>query len=58
MNKKTLFAFIGGVIVLLSLLGFIQYSQLLINNSKNKIKTLLYIGFYHQSIFRKYFTFS
>ncbi len=48
---------IGGVIVLLSVLGFVQYSQLLVNNSRYEIKTLLQLGYYHLDILRHYMVF-
>ncbi len=50
-------AAIGGLIILLSLLGFIQYSQLMISKSKYEIQTLIQLGYYHLTIFRKYFVF-
>lgn len=48
---------IGSVIILLSVLGFIQYAQLLVSNSRYEIKTLLELGYNHFYIFRRYLVF-
>jgi len=48
---------IGSVIVLLSVLGFVQYSQLLVSNSRYEIKTLLHLGYHHLDIFKYYLRF-
>ncbi len=45
------------VIIALSILGFLQYAQLLINNSKYEIKTLLQIGYPIQTLFWAYLKF-
>ena len=50
-------AAIGSMIILLSLLGFVQYSQLMISKSKYEIQTLIQLGYYHFTIFKKYFLF-
>lgn len=46
---------IGILIIALSLLGFIQYSQLLISDSIEEIKTLLLIGYPPKIIIKHYF---
>lgn len=46
---------IGILIIILSLLGFIQYSQLLISDSSEEIKTLLLIGYPPKIIIKNYF---
>jgi hypothetical protein len=46
---------IGGIIILLSLLGFIQYSQLMINKSKYEIQTLIRLGYYFPKVAMRYF---
>lgn len=48
---------IGSVIILLSVLGFVQYAQLLVSNSRYEIKTLLDLGYNHYYIFRRYLAF-
>jgi hypothetical protein len=48
---------IGSMIILLSLLGFIQYSQLMISKSKYEIRTLIQLGYYYTSIAKKYVVF-
>lgn len=48
---------IGSVIILLSILGFIQYAQLLMVSSKYEIKTLLYLGYKVRHVFSQYFWF-
>lgn len=48
---------IGGVIILLSLLGFIQYSQLMLSRSRYEIQTLIQLGYYHLAISKKYMLF-
>lgn len=50
----TILLFVGGVIVLLSVLGFIQYGQLLIARSDYEIKTLIQLGYKHQNIAAAY----
>lgn len=45
------------VIIALSILGFLQYAQLLINNSKYEIKTLLQIGYPIRILFSAYMKF-
>lgn len=48
---------IGSVIILLAVLGFVQYAQLLISHSSYEIKTLLQIGYTVAAIFKAYFKF-
>ncbi len=48
---------IGILIIGLSLLGFIQYSQLLISDSTEEIKTLLIIGYTPKIIIKHYFNY-
>jgi hypothetical protein len=48
---------IGFMIILLSLLGFIQYSQLMISRSKYEIQTLIQLGYYHFTITKRLFYF-
>lgn len=48
---------IGGVIILMSILSFIQYSQLLINRSKYEIQTLIQIGCHYTKICARYLIF-
>lgn len=48
---------IGSVIILLSVLGFVQYAQLLVSNSRYEIRTLLDLGYDHHYIFRRYLVF-
>jgi hypothetical protein len=46
---------IGGIIIVLSLLGFIQYSQLMISKSKYEIQTLIRLGYYFTKVAMRYF---
>ncbi len=48
---------IGGVIILLSLLGFVQYAQLIINRSAYELLTLIKLGYDYKLLWRKYFLF-
>jgi ABC-type lipoprotein release transport system permease subunit len=48
---------IGSVIILLAILGFIQYAQLLISHSTYEIKTLLQLGYKVGAIFRQFMWF-
>ncbi|HEY1046856.1 MAG TPA: hypothetical protein VGF79_10480 [Bacteroidia bacterium] len=48
---------IGSVVVLMAILGFIQYSQLLINKSTYEIRTLLQLGYKVKTVFVKYLSF-
>ena len=48
---------IGSVIVLLAVLGFVQYAQLLISNSNYEIRTLLQLGYRVNTIFKQYLLF-
>ena len=48
---------IGGVIIIMSVLSFIQYSQLLINRSKYEIQTLIQIGYHYSKICARYLLF-
>jgi hypothetical protein len=48
---------IGSVIVLLAILGFVQYAQLLISNSNYEIRTLLQLGYRVNTIFKQYLLF-
>ncbi len=48
---------IGTVIILLAILGFIQYSQLLISHSNYEIRTLLHLGYRVKTIFWQYMVF-
>jgi ABC-type lipoprotein release transport system permease subunit len=48
---------IGSVIILLAILGFIQYAQLLISHSTYEIKTLLQLGYRVGAIFRQFMWF-
>jgi hypothetical protein len=48
---------IGAVIVLLSISGFVQYAQLLINNARFEIRTLIQIGYPYTYLFRYYMVF-
>ena len=45
---------IGALIVVMGLLGFIQYSQLLIAKSDYELKTLLQLGYKHQTLSKTY----
>lgn len=48
---------IGSVIILLAILGFVQYAQLLISNSNYEIRTLLQLGYRVNAIFKQYLLF-
>lgn len=48
---------IGSVIILLAILGFVQYAQLLISNSNYEIRTLLQLGYRVNTIFKQYLLF-
>lgn len=48
---------IGFVIVLLAVLGFIQYAQLMIVNSRYEIRTLLQLGYKPSALFAQYMKF-
>lgn len=48
---------VGFVIILMSLLSFVQYSQLLINRSGYEIRTLVHLGYRVKVVFRSYFMF-
>ena len=48
---------IGSVIILLAILGFVQYAQLLISNSNYEIRTLLQLGYRVNTIFKQYLVF-
>ncbi len=45
---------IGSVIILLSLLGFLQYSQLLVSKSSYELETLIRIGYGYRKLGMKY----
>ncbi|MES2617591.1 MAG: hypothetical protein V4613_06925 [Bacteroidota bacterium] len=44
---------IGGIIILLSITGFIQYAQLLVSNAAYEISTLLQLGYFVKVLFAK-----
>ncbi|MEZ4805434.1 MAG: hypothetical protein R2852_08115, partial [Bacteroidia bacterium] len=48
---------IGSIIVLLALLGFVQYAQLLINRSVYEIKTLLQLGYSYKTLLWRFVSF-
>ncbi len=48
---------VGFVIVLLAVLGFIQYAQLLMSNSRYEIKNLLHLGYSPSFLFTQYMKF-
>ncbi len=48
---------VGFVIILLALLGFIQYAQLMMSNSKFEIKNLLHLGYAPSVLFAQYMKF-
>ncbi len=50
----TLFLLIGSVIVLLAVLGFIQYSQLIINRVNYELRVMLLMGYTHRHLAARY----
>ncbi len=48
---------IGGVIIVMSLLSFVQYSQLIINRSVYELQTLIKLGYNYTLLWQKYFLF-
>lgn len=53
----SLFLFIGAVIIMLALLGFIQYAQVIISRVQHELKILLLMGFSHRLVAAKYWTY-
>ncbi|MBX7095494.1 MAG: hypothetical protein K1X56_12305 [Flavobacteriales bacterium] len=54
----SIFLFVGGIIVLLSLLGFIQYSQILISKANYELRVLLLMGYKHSTLAKRYIAYS
>ncbi len=48
---------IGTLIILLSLLSFIQYAQLLIHRSAYELRVLIHLGYYYLQLWKRYFLF-
>lgn len=49
----TIMLCIGGIIILLSITGFVQHTQLLITQSAYEVRTLLQLGYFVKTVFAK-----
>jgi hypothetical protein len=50
----TIMVFIGGVIILLALLSFLLYSQLLLSRSSYELQTLIRLGYHYKTLGMRY----